>query len=352
MKQTLLRRGFDLGVIDDADVVCEDPMSNWQLGKPTMLAGICRSVISQHQGHIARSDSLYQAILDGQSIDTLLAENSYQDHLQGRFEMLSSLIHEGEEQEIETVFFDALEEGRVAAEDLWMKVSWLAFYEQDASLRFRFSFGADHVEDVAADPLRQRYAAKLCDVIFPESRIITNNPALENKLLECLNGKSYALVERIIYFNAPQGGAYLHHDRERGHAGVVYAQLSGTTFWLALTKRQLQHEINSFLQESTAASDWPRSIGPEMQLELLELSKDDQRLAEELESFSNDALIHLINETAGFVQQLIRNGHGRLLRSGDVLLLPQQSTEDCCWHSVFCVGDDCGEALSFAIRTD
>jgi len=33
-----------------------------------------------------------------------------------------------------------------------------------------------------------------------------------------------------------------------------------------------------------------------------------------------------------------------------VILLPQASMDDCAWHSVFCVGDEAGEALSFAIK--
>ena len=54
-------------------------------------------------------------------------------------------MNEGDDQEIETVLFDALDNGEVVAEDLWAKVSWLSFFEEDSSLRVRFSFGMDHV---------------------------------------------------------------------------------------------------------------------------------------------------------------------------------------------------------------
>jgi hypothetical protein len=34
------------------------------------------------------------------------------------------------------------------------------------------------------------------------------------------------------------------------------------------------------------------------------------------------------------------------------MLLPQESMKNCAWHSVFCLGEDAGQALSFAIKAD
>jgi len=232
---------------------------------------------------------------------------------------------------------------------LWMKASWLSFYEEDASLRFRFSFGVDLHEDVAADKVRQKYSALLAEAIFPESQIITNHSGLISDLCNLLHCEKVNFVERIVYFNAPQGGAYLHHDRERGHAGVVYAQLSGNTFWLALPREDLVKEIQHFVVTSEQ-SKWPETIDEDMQNELLGFVGNTEKLTVELESFCNEALIHLMNETAEFVQQLIGNGHSRELEAGDVILLPQETESSCCWHSVFNLGDSSGEALSFAIR--
>ena len=164
-----------------------------------------------------------------------------------------------------------------------------------------------------------------------------------------LESDDIRFVERIIYFNSPQGGAYLHHDRERGHAGVVYAQLTGSTFWLALTRKCLVDEIIFFVR-SCQESSWPNHITLEMQVELSKLAQEPKQLPAELESFNNDTLIHLINETKPFIQQLISNGHSRTLQSGDILLLPQETDDFCCWHSVFTLGETSGEALSFAIR--
>ena len=351
----LQRRGFSLGLtpVNDPTEYQDDPLSNWHQGKPVFLKGLCSPHLTSFKHEIESSDTLYAAILNGQECDTAFTQSPYIDRIEPNFESLGCSVNEGDQQEIETIIFDAIDindPDKILAEDLWLKASWLSFYEGDASLRFRFSFGVDLVEDVAADRNRQHHAARLTEAIFPESSIITQNEELAQSLKTILNGNDFKFVERIVYFNAPEGGAYLHHDRERGHAGVVYAQLSGQTFWLALAKKTLVNEIIFFI-EKCQKSVWPNNINQSIKLEILDSSTSKEKLAIELESFSNSALIHLINETADFVQQLIEHGHSRHLTPGDVILLPQDSELDCCWHSVFCLGDESGEALSFAIRS-
>ena len=213
------------------------------------------------------------------------------------------------------------------------------------------------------------YAAELADALFPESRIITHNQDLLAKIQEYAISQSgeqrdtatARFVERIIYFNAPQGGAYLHHDLERGHAGVVYVQVSGETCWLALPKNTLLTNIQKFIQQCDHSGGWPVSFSHNFNKkerdQLTALSIDLSALDAAIESFNHSALIRLINETPEFVQALIANGHGHILKSGDAILLPQQTSpatevQNCCWHSVFCIGDVAGEGLSFAIRTD
>jgi hypothetical protein len=241
-------------------------------------------------------------------------------------------------------------------EDLWLKISWLSFYENDQSLRFRFSFGVDHEEDVAADPLRQQYAAELADALFPESALISQNDKLLKELTAYLHDAPPRFVERIIYYNAPQGGAYLHHDLERGHAGVVYVQASGKTCWLALAKSELLNHIRDFIQLCETNSTWPESLSTKQRKQLSVLSLDNHALIEALDSFEHDTLIHLINETPTFIQYLISRGHAYVINPGDAILLPQQTsnktqTQNCCWHSVFCLDEVMGEGLSFAIKT-
>ena len=348
----LQRRGYNLG---EAKLNTSEPDSllNWSVGKPTLLKGACLAKLVEFNDDINRSDKLYAALLNNEECDTLLTHSPYAERLAPNFESLGCTVNEGDEQEIETIIFDAIaanDPQTIIAEDLWMKASWLSFFEGDASLRFRFSFGLNQFEDVAADTHRQQCAAQLTDAIFRESRAITENKSLHSTLQKTLNCSDFHFVERIIYFNSPNGGAYLHHDRERGHAGVVYAQLSGQTFWLALTKQTLLDEISIFAKECEK-NQWPSTLTAEYRKEIRRCIADTDILSAELETFSNSALIHLINETQGFAQQLIRHGHSRHVKAGDVLLLPQSSELSCCWHSVFCLGQESGEALSFAVRS-
>ncbi len=349
MNWSLERRGYQLGEVTST-ATSSDQTDQWHAGQACLLKGVCLDSIEQQQQNLQRSDRLYAAVLDNIEPHQLMDQPPYSEHLEGLFESLGSTVNEGDEQEIETVLFDVVKDGDLIAQDLWMKVSWLSFYDEDASLRFRFSFGMDLAEDVAADKHRQTYAAQLGNAVFPESTIISEDQSLISTLQDLLKSDEVSFVERIVYFNSPQGGAYLHHDRERGHAGVVYAQLSGQTYWLALPKKDLVNEVIDFINSCEQQQQWPSSFTSEQRNELSRLASNTEHLSTELETFANDSLIHLINETEPFVQQLIASGYGRLVETGDVILLPQENDLNCCWHSVFNLGDESGQALSFAIR--
>ena len=345
----LTRRGFELGALNKLnDSSNKSELERWHQGLPVFLKHQCVDAISKQQHHIEQTEVLVRTMLEQQECDSVLAEPPYAERLEPKFISLGSSFNEGDPQEIEMIVFDVMDGENIIAEDLWLKASWLSFHDDDASLRFRFSFGIDLEQDVAADPLRQKLAAELSDAVLPESVIITEDIDLQNKLKNILDCDTINFVERIAYFNAPNGGAYLHHDLERGHAGVVFAQLSGSTFWLALPKQQLIEEIIRFAK----SHEWPESMTLEMRQEMSNLIGDRSYLAAQLDSFANNSLIHLINETEAFVQFLITRGHGIELTAGDSLLLPQTDEKRCCWHSVFCLGDEMGQALSFAIRAD
>ncbi|MGK0374325.1 MAG: hypothetical protein ACJA2E_000794 [Arenicella sp.] len=345
--QQLVRRGFILGNAPEIKSNASD-IERWHKGLPVFLPAQCRAVLAKHQANIEQTEALVAAIIEEHDCDSILANAPYADRLEPKFQSLGSSFNEGDQQEIEMVVFDAMDGETLIAEDLWLKASWLSFHDDDVSLRFRFSFGIDHQEDVAADPHRQKLAAELTDRVFPESSIITENLELIDRLKTVLASNSVNFVERIIYFNGPNGGAYLHHDLERGHAGVVFAQLSGHTFWLALPKQTLIEEIIRF----SKSQPWPESLTLEMRREMSDLVGDRNYLAEQLGSFANNSLIHLINETEEFVQFLIARGYSTQLEPGDVLLLPQATEQTCCWHSVFCLGNEMGQALSFAVRAE
>jgi hypothetical protein len=323
----------------------------WRAALPIVLPGFVAKEIPAQRHHIAQAAALMEAVLDGGECEALLLHAPYTTQLAPHFELLGATYDEGDPQEIVKIEFDAVENGEIVAENLWVKLSWLSYEEHDASLRFRFSFGMENYEDVAADPRRQAYAASLTEALFPESAVISANGRLAAFLREMLRVKDFVYVERIVYFNAPEGGAQFHNDVERGHLGVVYAQLSGHTAWLALSTEQLLDEIQAFLARSDADGAIRGVIRHhKTRTMLFTLAQDRASLAEYLNRRDNDPLERLINRCPAFVRTLIERGHAHILNPGDVILLPQHDISHCIWHAVYCLDDEPGEALSFAIR--
>lgn len=352
----LKRRGTALGWVSATDkpptIDVHEAARAWADANAYVLPGFVHNQLGAHQRHIERSLRLMAQVAAGEEVAALFAQPRYIDRTTAQFEMLSAFQDEGDDQEIETVEYDAVEGGEVVGENLWCKASWLSFEEDDASLRFRFSFGMVGYEDVAADPARQRYAARLTEAIFPESAIISQNPRLERWLQTMLNIERPAYVERIIYFNAPNGGAQFHQDVERGHLGVVFAQLHGRSGWLACSKSQLMDAIEAFVtgpENATALIELLPDTDALQQLQ--QKSAQRSQLNEWLDERDNEPLELLLNRCPGFYRQLIGKGYGYILDPGDVILLPQKSLDECAWHTVFCLDDFPGESLSFAVRS-
>ncbi|RMG90735.1 MAG: hypothetical protein D6703_07095, partial [Zetaproteobacteria bacterium] len=349
----LRRRGIRHGWVRARDSVSSTDdegvmLLHWHQAKPIHLPSQLLPSVPDHAEHIRDALGIMQRVRGGESCLDILDEPRYQQRLQPDFEMLAA-VHSGHDpQEIEKITFDAVKSGELFAEDLWMKVSRLSFYEEDASIRFRFSYGLEMFKAQEDDPLRERLAAELAQRVFPECAMVTENAEL-NALLRCMLGMQPLFVERIIYSNAPNGGAQFHQDVEQGHLGVVYAQLHGRTGWLALPRNELIDEIRTFLAEGSSllSADFD-----EDQLESLQyLARDEQRLVEALESEDQGVLEQLLNHSPLFTRRLVEHGWGILLQAGDVLLLPQQATDLCCWHAVFCLDEEPGHALSFALAT-
>jgi len=354
----LLRRDYELGFVrqpqrppmPDASCVAK----HWQADEAVMLPGLLD--LSPWQSDIQQSHQLMEKTLQGGEVSPLLEQPPYNKRLSAHFPLVASSFEEHDEQAIEKIYFDAEAdvgaERICVAEDLWCKSSWLSFIEADASLRFRFSFGMECLQDVASDPLRQRWAGRLCDAIFPESAAITSNDTIMN-LLKPLLGGSPAFVERIVYFNAPNGGAQMHHDVERGHDGVVYGQLSGSTFWLALNKQRLMDELIDFIADAHNGDEIKRLLPDSAaRAELTGLIRDRQTLSNYMDEFDHELVEAVMDRSPLFTQQLVKHGFGFILHAGDVLLMPQRDLELCVWHSVITLGDAPGEALSFAVRKD
>ncbi|OIQ00806.1 MAG: hypothetical protein AUK35_01080 [Zetaproteobacteria bacterium CG2_30_46_52] len=366
MKPHLVRRGFDLGEVPELNrpefPAQQTIIDAWHQDTAILLPGLLNNDLPKYAKDIENAQTLMENVLENEEIARFVEAEPYLEALNKNFFIVATSAEEHDKQGIEKLYADAflpeddVVEGAVAdddlivAENLWCKGSWLSFHDGDASLRFRFSWGMEGFEDVAADPVQQDWAGKFCDVIFPESAIITENETILS-LLDDILGKNPSFVERIVYFNAPNGGAQMHHDVERGHAGVVFAQLSGSTFWLAISKPKLIDALIGFVanadNQASIAKVLPSKTSQE---ELRQLCGSRENLSEYMEEPDHELVEAILDRCPAFVQQLSRDGFAHRLETGDVLLLPQRDIDNCVWHAVFTLGDNPGEALSFAVR--
>ena len=140
----LIRRGFHLGAFNAS--AAQSTVTNvalnerWQQGLPVLLAKAIEPALPAYRQSITHSEQLYQHILQAKPVDELLDADYYASRWSDQFESLGSGVNQGDAQEMETVYFDAIQDDEIVAEDLWLKVSRLSFHPDDQSLRFRFSF--------------------------------------------------------------------------------------------------------------------------------------------------------------------------------------------------------------------
>ncbi|MDQ6965148.1 MAG: hypothetical protein Q9M13_09545 [Mariprofundales bacterium] len=330
----LRRRGRELGWITTTAASSKsygEYRQQWQQLQAVLLPGIIRDNLQSVESHTARSLQWMSAIVEGTPPSQLL--DSTPDHATPplQFDLTAISTEEHDQQAIEKLYFQGYSGSDEPLGEVWCKISWLSFHDSDASLRFRFSFGTEGVESVADNPPQQQLAAALCQQLFPEAVAITENPHLLSLLHTIVDIEPISFVERIIYFNAPNGGALFHHDVEPGHIGVIYAQMTGRSYWLALSKQQLIAEIRRFVNQQK-----------------IELTCTD--LADELNRAEHPELEEIIDHNPHFIRQLVERGFGYTLHAGDAILLAQTSDEEAVWHSVFCLGDEPGEGMSFAMR--
>lgn len=334
----LRRRGRHLGWLGlhahPMPLDIESISTRWRRGQPIFLPSVVTDHLGQWQFAIKQSRRLLTAAQKRHDLDALLSCAPFTAGLRDQFEMLATSFDEQDPQEIATIEFDAVENTKVIAENLWMKASWLSLDDHDQSVRFRFSFGLVNYEDVAADFNRECLAAGLCETLFPESALVSRHPLLHQILQTATDLNELYFVERIVYFNAPNGGALMHQDVERGHCGVVFVQASGRTAWFTLSTEELIAAIQTCARQRVPH----RSLcSPQITTWLT---------CEE----PPDWLTEMLNNDPGFAAYLAKEGHGYVLNPGDALLLPQASVAHCAWHSVFCLGHITGEGLSFALR--
>lgn len=242
--------------------------------------------------------------------------------------------------------------------DLWLKSAWLSDLDDDASLRLRFSFGREVIDDASRDAARHLAVSALAERLLPEVLLAHEDDALGALLAEWVGSECF-LSQHIAYWNAPGGGALFHHDAfdeptPGGQRGVVFAQLTGATAWLALSLEDLARHVRDFVADLAAGeAPWVRAaIAPSEAAfaNLARLADDPRALHDELGRPGCGAFAPLVNRGPEFTGVLVDAGHGWLLEPGDVIVLPNHGLQRTCMHSVFCASDEPGYALSMAIR--
>ncbi len=160
--------------------------------------------------------------------------------------------------------------------------------------------------------------------------MLARDPAVRAWLRRA-TGRTVRLSERILFANAPGGGAAFHHDAETGQLGVAYAQLAGKTAWLALPKRELAEHVRRL-----ASGPLARAFeGPARALRTLERHLP--------------GVERLLNADPRLTRALAEAGRLYVLSAGDLLFLPSPGPDDVAWHSVFALGTRPSLALSFGI---
>lgn len=327
----LVRRGVRHGhvgigprprAVDLADRdLSADATARWQVAEPIHLPRALAASVKARRAEVRASLALFERLRRGAS---------FQDELWARldghpdFEAAGATIDLSDSREIEKVFVDRLRHGRRVARDLYAKLSWISSDERDDSLRIRFSFGSEALLEWQQETRRAPHAEALCEAVFPESDTLTANDGLTG-LVARLVGRAPRFGERIVYNNAPGGGAIFHHDVEPHQLGVLYGQLAGETGWLALPRAELAREVAQAL-----------SIRP-------------RRANARLEREGDEELFRLLNHTPAFTRRLVLRGAFVHLRAGDALLLPSPTPGNDCWHSVFALGTRPSLAHSYGV---
>jgi hypothetical protein len=293
----------------------------WGDGYPIHLPRALEGRLRERRGEVRATLALFERLRRGASF-----QDELWSRLEGRgdFAPAGATIDTADAREIEKVFADRLGGRRRVARDLYAKLSWISSDERDDSLRIRFSFGSEALCEWQQETRRAPHAEAFAEAVFPECDVLTGHAALVDAV-GALIRRAPRFGERIVYNNAPGGGAIFHHDVEPHQLGVLYGQLAGETGWLALPRELLANEVACAL-----------SIAPERALARLEREDDEE-------------LFELLNHTPRFTRQLVLRGSFVHLRAGDALLLPSPTPDVVCWHSVFALGARPSLAHSYGI---
>lgn len=289
--------------------------------EPIALPAILASGLPSLQPCLDQSRTLFDHLRrGGRFLDAVLAAIEDEPSLRPE----GSTVDRLDPREIEKVFVSGVVDGKRtrAGRDVWAKLTWIAHDEKDLSLRIRFSCGTEQLHDWQHNVEGQVWSDRFAEAMFPESAALARNPELIGVVTELL-GAAPRFSERIVYSNAPGGGAVFHHDADATQRGVVYGQLFGATAWLALPARELVAHIAAHAGAHHRA-DLPNSC---------------QAARRQVDRADDAALFALLNEDPAFTARLADAGWLQVLEAGDALLLPSHDRDRTAWHSVFALGD-------------
>jgi len=327
-RHELSRRGVDLGWIAAGGRAEEvDAARAWDGAEAVHLAGALRPAMAEHRVGIRRARNLFSRVRVGATLADFVTRRL---HARGAITPTGTSVDLGDEREIEKVHAIERRRGNVH-DDLYAKLSWISHDEHDHSLRIRFSFGSERLDEWHTDPERAEAADRLAEGVFPECALLAKHRGILDFLRRRV-GSPVRLSERIVFSNAPGGGARFHHDAEVGQLGVVYAQLAGRTAWLAVPKRRLADDLRALASPALART----------------LSTECAALRA-LDAGDSKPLERLLNRTPALVERIATRGDCHVLDPGDALLLPSHSPDDATWHSVFALGTTASLAHSFGI---
>jgi hypothetical protein len=322
----LRRRGAVLGFaveVDRAPRPAAQLKATWDAAEPVFLPGVLGSRPTRFAAAIEQSLRMFDRLRRGGGLLPEL-ERRLADDPDLRY--AGSTVDRSDPREIERVFVDAGPEDQPLATDLWAMLAWIANDESDRSLRIRFSAGKDRLEDwMQSTDLTAGWVDQFASRAFPECEAILGCAALRTTL-DALLQRPHRLSERILYNNAPGGGAVFHHDAEPGQLGVCFSQLQGHTAWLSIGKRRLARLVHRC---GGAAS---------VRAAMAALDQND-----------DEALWRLMNRDAPFTAQLAAHGALFVLQAGDSILLPSHGIDDVAWHSVLALGSKPSLAHSYGL---
>jgi hypothetical protein len=246
----------------------------------------------------------------------------------------------------------------VGGRGMWIKSATLSSPASNSSGRVRFSFGAEGDDDASTDEAAHALVAKLARRCLPLADQLARSRPHAAQLARFIGGPAL-LTQQILYWNAPEGGALLHHDAFHESArtrqrGVCYVQQTGATIWLALSTRDLAARTREFLDALTEGAapwvidDW--FDGARAFAKLARRASDAKWLERELVAPGCGAFARLVNYSPEYLGLLIDAGHAWRLGPGDAILLPNFGHHRTCHHAVWCASKTPGLALSMAIR--